>query len=119
MLIVSVTAGGGLLAALPSAQAQAAATKPSASIAVGPQYDTTHVYVQNGMASAFVTSWKATFGGTNTTPVLTDVTPTPSKTTSELVLSPVGSLSVFDYQTPIPYPFGQESHGDQRVGQQL
>ena len=78
---------------MPSAQAQAAATKPSASIAVGPQYDTTHV--------------------------LTDVTPTPSKTTSELVLSPVGSLSVFDYQTPIPYPFGQESHSDQRVGQQL
>lgn len=52
VLIVSVTAAGGLLAALPSAQAQAAATKPSASIAAGPQYDTTHVYVQNGMASA-------------------------------------------------------------------
>lgn len=80
--------------------------------AVGPQYDTTHVYVSPGSASAFVASWENTFGGTNTAPTLTDVTPTPSETLSELVLSPVGTLSVFDYQTGVPYPFGQERSGD-------
>lgn len=42
----------------------------------------------------------------------TDVTPYPSETLSELVLSPVGTLSVFDFQTPIPYPFGEERGGD-------
>jgi hypothetical protein len=102
----------GLLLALPSAPAQAVPGKGSARVAVGAQYDTTHVYVQHGTAKAFVASWEATFGGTNTTPVITDVTPTPSKTLSELVLSPVGTLSVFDFQTGIPDPFGQERGGD-------
>jgi hypothetical protein len=80
-------------------------------LAVGTQYDSTHVYVTPGSVNAFVTSWEATFGGTNTEQVVTDVTPTPSQTISELVLSPVGTLSVFDYQTPAPYPFGAERTG--------
>jgi hypothetical protein len=78
---------------------------------VGPQYDSTHVFVDHGTLSAFTTSWEATFGGTNTTPTVTDVTPTPSKTWSELILSPVGTVSVFDYLTPVPYPFGAERTG--------
>ena len=92
--------------------ASAADAKPAAaSVAVGPQYDTTHVYVTPGTVDAFTKSWEATFGGTNTTQVLTDVTPTPSETDSELILSPVGTLSVFDFQTPVPYPFGVERGG--------
>ncbi|MGY5122651.1 glyoxalase [Streptomyces sp. 900105755] len=79
--------------------------------AVGPQYDTTHVYVTPGQEDAFVDSWVATFGGTHTTKVVTDVTPTPSETESELVLSPVGTLSVFDFRAPVPYPFGSERTG--------
>ncbi|MBV8444584.1 MAG: glyoxalase [Candidatus Dormibacteraeota bacterium] len=115
--IAAASAVLGLLAAAPAAQGQTRVAArlgagSSASVAVGPQYDTTHIYVQPGTAAAFVTSWEATFGGTNTTPVLTDVTPTPSQTLSELVLSPVGTLSVFDYKTGIPYPFGQERGGD-------
>jgi hypothetical protein len=81
-------------------------------VAVGPQYDTAHVYVQQGAAAAFARSWEATFGGTNSAPRLTDVTPTPSKTLSMLVFSPVGTLSVFQFKTPVPYPFGQERGGD-------
>jgi len=110
----AVLAAGSLFLT-PTATHSAGSTTGSAPsvppVAVGPQYDTTHVYVTPGMASAFVTSWEATFGGTNTTPVLTDVTPTPSKTISELILSPVGTLSVFDFQTPVPYPFGGERGG--------
>jgi hypothetical protein len=79
--------------------------------AVGPQYDTMHVYVEPGTMNSFIASWRATFGGSNTTPIVTDVTPTPSETESELVLSPVGTLSVFDFHTPIPYPFGAERTG--------
>jgi len=101
----------GLLASAPAARGAQAPAKP-ASVAVGPQYDTAHVYVAPGNVAAFVRSWEATFGGTNTTPKVTDVTPTPSETISELVLSPVGTLSVFGYTTPAPYAFGQERGGD-------
>ncbi|MFG2933295.1 glyoxalase [Streptomyces achromogenes] len=79
--------------------------------AVAPQYDTTHVYVTPGDVDRFVASWVATFGGTHTAKVVTTVTPTPSSTESELVLSPVGTLSVFDFKTPVPYPFGTERTG--------
>jgi len=83
----------------------------TANMAVGPQYDTTHVYVEHGKMDAFVNSILKTFGGTTTKRVLVDVTPTPSKTFSQLILTPSGSFSVFDFQTPQPYPFGLERNG--------
>ena len=82
-----------------------------ASMAVGPQYDTTHVYVEHGKMDAFVNSIVSTFGGTTTHRVQADVTPTPSQTLSQLILTPSGSFSVFDFQTPIPSPFGTERNG--------
>lgn len=54
----------------------------------------------------------ATFGGTTTTQGVFTVTQTPSKTMSQLVLTPVGTLSVFGFKTPVPYPFGAERTGD-------
>lgn len=39
------------------------------------------------------------------------VTPTPRLTMSQLVLTPVGALSVFGFKTPIPHPFGMERSG--------
>jgi hypothetical protein len=39
------------------------------------------------------------------------VTPTPSSTISQLLLTPVGTISVFGFKTPIPYPFGLERIG--------
>jgi hypothetical protein len=89
--------------------AQAAATTPN--VAVGPQYDTTHVYVAPEDFDRFVTSLVATFGGTTTKQGVFTVTPTPSSTMSQLVLTPVGSVSVFGFKTPIPYPFGLERTG--------
>ncbi len=79
--------------------------------AVGPQYDTTHVYVPQTDVDRFVTSFLATFGGTSTKQVVVTVTPTPSQTSSQLLLTPMGTLSVFGFRTPIPYPFGSERTG--------
>ena len=78
---------------------------------VGPQYDTTHVYVQPQDFDKFVASLVATFGGAATKQGVFTVTPTPSKTMSQLVLTPVGTLSVFGFKTPVPYPFGFERTG--------
>src|SRR5580693_3029412 len=80
-------------------------------LAVGPQYDTTHVYVAPGAFDNFVASLVATFGGTTTKQGVFTVTPTPSKTMSQLVLTPAGSVSVFGFKTPVPYPFGTERTG--------
>jgi hypothetical protein len=80
-------------------------------VAVGPQYDTTHVYVAPKDFHRFVASLLATFGGTTTKQSIFTVTPTPSRTMSQLVFTPVGTLSVFGFETPIPYPFGSEQTG--------
>lgn len=80
-------------------------------VAVGPQYDTTHVYVAPEDFDRFVTSLVATFGGTTSKQGVFQVTPTPSQTISQLVLTPVGTVSVFGFKTPIPYPFGDERTG--------
>jgi predicted enzyme related to lactoylglutathione lyase len=80
-------------------------------VSVGPQYDTTHVYVASQDIDAFVDSFVATFGGKASPRAVFTVTPTPSKTASQYVQTPVGMLSVFAFQTPIPYPFGSERTG--------
>jgi predicted enzyme related to lactoylglutathione lyase len=59
----------------------------------------------------FVKSFLATFGGQSTKQVVATVTPTPSSTTSQLLQTPVGTVSVFGFKTPIPYPFGAERTG--------
>jgi hypothetical protein len=89
----------------------AQSTAKSSSIAVGPQYDTTHVYVVPEDFDRFTASWTATFGGTTSKQGVFTVTPTPSSTISQLVYSPVGNLSVFGFKTPIPFPFGAERTG--------
>src|ERR1700720_1143050 len=94
-----------------SAFAQSAQQAETVSVAVGPQYDTTHVYVSPQDFDRFVASLIATFGGTTTKQGVFTVTPTPSSTMSQLVLTPAGSVSVFGFKTPIPYPFGGERTG--------
>lgn len=80
-------------------------------IAVAPQYDTTHVYVAPEDFDRFVASLTATFGGTTTKQGVFTVTPTTSSTISQLVLTPVGTISVFGFKTPVPFPFGMERTG--------
>src|SRR5450755_2396175 len=66
---------------------------------VAPQFDTTHVYVSPEDFDRFVASLLATFGGTTTKQGVFTVTPTESSTMSQLVLTPVGTLSVFGFKT--------------------
>ena len=87
-----------------------AAYLPS-SLAVGPQYDTTHVYVAPADVDRFVQSFIATFGGESTKQVVLTVTPHPSPATSQLIHTPVGAVSLFGFTTGIPYPFGAERGG--------
>src|SRR5258705_2823432 len=91
--------------------ARSVQTTKAPGVAVGPQYDTTHVYVAPQDFDGFVASLIATFGGTTTKQGVFTVTPTPSSTMSQLVLTPVGTISVFGFKTPIPYPFGLERTG--------
>ena len=96
-------------AATAGAQTRPAASSPA--VAVGPQYDTTHVYVAPEDFDRFVTSVVATFGGSTSKQGVFTVTPTPSSTMSQLMFTPVGTVSVFGFKTPIPYPFGSERTG--------
>src|SRR6266481_1692216 len=91
--------------------AQSTQTTGTASGAVGPQYDTTHVYVAPQDFDRFVASLVATFGGSTTKQGVFTVTPTPSSTMSQLVMTPAGTVSVFGFKTPVPYPFGLERTG--------
>jgi predicted enzyme related to lactoylglutathione lyase len=91
-----------------------ASDKPAArtaSVAVGAQYDSTHVYVAPDDLDRFTDSLVATFGGTKSRPTSLTVTPTPSETAFVFVFTPVGTFSVFGFKTPIPYPFGAERTG--------
>jgi predicted enzyme related to lactoylglutathione lyase len=89
----------------------ALASPATPSLAVGPQYDTTHVYVAPEDFDRFTDSLVATFGGHKSQQGVFQVTPTPSQTMSQLVFTPVGTLSVFGFKTPVPYPFGSERTG--------
>lgn len=96
----------------PSGVAQAREAASSAPVvAVGAQYDTTHVYVAPADVDRFVASFLGTFGGQSTKQVVATVTPTPSSTTSQLLQTPVGTVSLFGFKTPIPFPFGAERTG--------
>ncbi|MBB3655396.1 putative enzyme related to lactoylglutathione lyase [Rhizobium sp. BK650] len=98
-----------LVALLGLAGSPALAASPQ--FGVGAQYDTTHVYVAPDDVDAFVKTFLATFGGTSTKQVTATVTPTPSSTTSQLLQTPAGTVSLFGFKTPIPYPFGAERTG--------
>jgi hypothetical protein len=95
--------------AAPWARAEEAFETPA--LAVGPQYETSHVYVSPEDVERFSTSLVATFGGTKSQQAVLTVTPTPSETIWQAVFTPVGSFSVFGFKTPIPYPFGLERTG--------
>ncbi|MBN2978915.1 VOC family protein [Pseudomonas lactucae] len=81
------------------------------SVAVAPQYDTSHVYVAPADVDRFAQSFLATFGGRSTAQVVVNVLPVPSSTTSQLLQTPAGTVSLFGFTTPIPHPFGQERNG--------
>jgi hypothetical protein len=114
LIWVALTLMAASLACAPNVGVSAAAqthAAPPSTWAVGPQYDSTHVYVAPEDLDRFVASFVATFGGTASKAGTTTVTPTPSETVLRFILSPVGTLSIFGFKTPIPYPFGAERTG--------
>jgi predicted enzyme related to lactoylglutathione lyase len=112
-LFLSAAFAVALTAPLTGAGASQAAPRApvTPNVAVAPQYDTTHVYVAPEDVDAFVDAFTATFGGQSTKQVVVTVTPTPSTTSSQLVQTPVGAVSLFGFKTPVPYPFGAERTG--------
>jgi predicted enzyme related to lactoylglutathione lyase len=100
-----------LLGDVSAAIAKDEAHQSASQLGVAAQYDTTHVYVAPEDVDRFATSFLATFGGQSTKQVVATVTPTPSSTTSQLLQTPVGTVSLFGFKTPIPYPFGAERTG--------
>ena len=112
LLSASVAMSFPATATTPLKSAEHAVLHPASPIlAVGPQYDTTHVYVAPEDFDRFTDSLVATFGGHKSQQGVFQVTPTPSQTMSQLVFTPVGTLSVFGFKTPVPWPFGDESTG--------
>src|SRR5580700_1063627 len=109
---VLVSVGSARLSLLPGiAPATVHAATATPKVAVGPQYATTHVYVTPENFDPFVASLLATLGGTTSKQGVITATPTPSSTLQQLVLTPVGIVSVFGFETPVPYPFGGERTG--------
>jgi predicted enzyme related to lactoylglutathione lyase len=104
-----------LCAAIPlvgmTEQGMAAAAEATPAVAVGPQYDSAHIYVAPQDMDRFVTAFLATFGGQSSPRAVATVTPTPSLTLSQILKTPVGIVSLFGYTTPIPAPFGTERTG--------
>jgi predicted enzyme related to lactoylglutathione lyase len=100
-----------LLTTASAAIARDQSESASPEVGVGAQYDTTHVYVAPEDVDKLVASFLSTFGGQSTKQVVATVTPTPSSTTSQLLQTPVGTVSLFGFKTPIPYPFGAERTG--------
>ncbi|RQS60744.1 glyoxalase [Burkholderia sp. Bp8963] len=109
--LLAVMIAGGLVAAPASFATMPVRTVATPSVAVGPQYDTTHVYVAPEDFDRFTDSFVATFGGSKSKQGVFQVTPTPSQTMSQLVFTPSGTISVFGFKTPVPYPFGAERTG--------
>ena len=87
------------------------ATGGSAGVAVGPQYDSTHVYLAPADLDTFVTSFTATFGGQPSKKTVGNFLPVPSSAEQQYLGTAFGTLSIFAFQTPIPFPFGQERTG--------
>lgn len=101
------------LVLFPTLALRAADAMPNASdeVAVAPQYDATHVYLRATDFDGFVRSVVATLGGQPSVRRPSNITPTPSNAQFQSVWTPVGMLSIFAYETPIPYPFGLERTG--------
>jgi len=106
-----LTAAAVWVSAADLAHSATTAASASPAVAVGPQYSSTHVYVAPADVDDFAASFIATFGGQSTKRVVATVTPTPSSAILQLLQSPVGTVSLFGFTTPIPFPFGTERTG--------
>ena len=92
--------------------AVAVATPADSNVGVGPQYDTTHVYVQPEDFDKFVASLLATFGGTTTKQGVFTVTPTAEQDDVATRADARGNrCQSLDSRRPCRIPFGAERTG--------
>jgi predicted enzyme related to lactoylglutathione lyase len=110
-ILLGLTIAAGLAVAPVSFAKQPVTPSSTPILSVGPQYDTTHVYVAPEDFDRFTDSFIATFGGSKAKQGVFQVTPTPSQTMSQLLLTPAGTVSVFGFKTPVPANFGNERTG--------
>jgi hypothetical protein len=61
--------------------------------------------------ASFAAAFTAAFGGAATKPAILHATPTPSSAEWQAIQTPEGTISLFGFTTPIPYPFGAERTG--------
>ncbi|MDX3909623.1 MAG: hypothetical protein QHC67_07360 [Sphingobium sp.] len=94
------------------AQSSAPAQNSGNNFLVGPQYDTTHVYVAPEDFDRFVTSFIATFGRTASKQGVFQVTPTDSKSYRRLrMTSGYGKMNVMVSGGQLPWPYGRDMTG--------
>jgi hypothetical protein len=72
-------------------------------VSANPQ-NAAHVYVAVADFDRFVAAILAAFGGTASKKVSTDITPTPSRSFSQLVLTPAGSFSILALRRQFSIP---------------
>jgi hypothetical protein len=114
LIVITICMTAGIFRLSPVSRVAMAAgqeTPASADVAVAPQYGTAHVYIPPADFDHCVAALLATFGGSSSKPAVMTVTPTPSTTRWQAVSTPIGNFSVFGFQTPVPYPFGEERTG--------
>jgi hypothetical protein len=114
LIVITICMTAGIFRLSPVSRVAMAAgqeTAASADVAVAPQYGTAHVYIPPADFDHCVAALLATFGGSSSKPAVMTVTPTPSTTRWQAVSTPIGNFSVFGFQTPVPYPFGEERTG--------
>jgi hypothetical protein len=106
-LVLALTLALSACSATPE-QSPTTTRENTTTLSLGSAFRTFHAYARPGTAAALVKSWLGTFGGSALPPVTTDLTLLPSKAEATMVFSSVAALSVYDFTTPIPFPFGQE-----------
>ena len=79
-----------------------AAPAASPSLAVGPQYETTHVYVAPEELDRFSNALVATFGGTKSPTAMISITPAPSETMWQAVFTQPGPSPCSDSRLQSP-----------------
>jgi hypothetical protein len=114
LVVITICLTGGIFRLSTNSRVALAAAQETAAspdVAVAPQYGTAHVYIPPADFDHCAAALLATFGGSSSKPAVMTVTPTPSATRWQAVSTPVGNFSVFGFQTPVPYPFGEERTG--------
>src|SRR5580704_4205158 len=74
----------------------------------GAPYDLRHVWVAPGELDGLVKRVNAAIGGQASKLIVTNVLPAPRSTEFQYVWTPARTMSLFAFETTIPFPFGAQ-----------